>query len=275
MVVPPPHASDPFYGIRLKLKRARQHIKELESDFGCYLDSEPYRPTIHCAIPSRILTLSVKAEKIPDPMWGVRLGEVVHNVRSALDHVVWELVILTTGRPPALPTKNQFPIINSKDGFVKRGVPEQLRCVRQDAVDLIQSKQPYYTGEGVNSPLWHLAELSNSDKHRTLHLTGTLIEGFQFTMPPTLEPITYTVLEQRAEGPIQQDAVLWRGRLSGSLDWPFTSDQVKGDFLLDIAFDEATPCVGRKRALDTVANATARAETVLSEIARDIFKLTL
>jgi hypothetical protein len=57
-------------------------------------------------------------------MWGVQVGEIVHNLRSALDHSIWELVILTTGRPPALPTKNQFPIFKSKDGFLARGVPE-------------------------------------------------------------------------------------------------------------------------------------------------------
>ena len=57
------------------------------------------------------------------------------------------------------------------------------------AIAMLRSTQPFPaldggTGQGHDSPLWHLKELSDCDKHRTLHLTGTLLESFEFTFPP-------------------------------------------------------------------------------------------
>jgi hypothetical protein len=77
-----------------------------------------------------------------------------------------------------------------------------LRCVGQDAVDLIQSEEPFSTGEGVYSPLWHLQELSNADKHRTLHLTGTQLAAFSFNFPALLEDCAQTTLEVAQKGPL-------------------------------------------------------------------------
>jgi hypothetical protein len=267
--------SDVFSGIRLKLTRARNEIEGLHAEFDSYLDSQPYRPGVDFDPRTRILTLSANIQKASDPMWGVQVGEIVHNLRSALDHVVWELVILTTGRPPALPTKNQFPIFKSHDGFRTRGIDDQLRCVRQDAVDLIQSEQPYRTGNYLKHPLWHLQELSNIDKHRTLHITGTMLQEFQFNFPPPLEPLVTTEIERATIGPIQQDAVLWRGHLSGTLDWPFAGHNANGYLTMGIAFDKATPVVGGWLVVDTLADIADRTNKVLDRIASEIFKLKL
>lgn len=266
---------DSFDGIRLKLSRARDQIQGLSAEFSPYLDGLPYRPVVHFDRQSRILTLSVKAHQPPDPMWGVKIGEVAHNLRSALDHIVWELVILTTGRPPVLPTKNQFPIFKSKEGFRDRGVPDQLRCVGQSAVDVIESEQPFSTGENKLSPLWHLQEISNSDKHRTLHLTGTLLDEFSFQFPPLAEPVVRTRLEVGAAGPIQDGSVLWREHISGVLDWPFSKGDVNGHLTTGIAFEQATPAVGGWLVLATLVNISTRVERITSRLATEIFGLTL
>jgi hypothetical protein len=52
---------------------------------------------------------------MPDE-WRVRvaviLGETVHNLRSALEQLAWQLVISHSGRPkgPKLKTRVEFPI---------------------------------------------------------------------------------------------------------------------------------------------------------------------
>lgn len=46
---------------------------------------------------------------VPDLDWGVSIGEIAHNLRSALDGLVWQLALLKTkGKAPAGNT--QFPI---------------------------------------------------------------------------------------------------------------------------------------------------------------------
>src|SRR5205809_1133820 len=101
--------SDALSGVRLKLARALCEVTALDKEVVHFIETapHPYRPALDFNVDTRILTFSVHIEKTPDPMWGVRIGEVIHNLRSALDHIIWELVILTTGRPPVFPSKNQ------------------------------------------------------------------------------------------------------------------------------------------------------------------------
>lgn len=270
---------DALSGVRLKLARALDEIKALDQEVVHFIKTPPcpYRPALDFNVDTRIITFDVHIEKTPDPMWGVRIGEVIHNLRSALDHIIWELVILTTGGPPALPTKNQFPIFESKEGFDGRGIDQFLRGVRQDAVELIRSEQPYFTGEKRNSPLWHLHELSNADKHRTICVVGTLISQFKFSMPPLLEPLErIEELERMKSGPIQENAVLYRGKvIGGRLRYPFAKGDVTGDLSTNIAFDSATPTVGGWIAMYTLDNILSRTERIAKRIASEIFKLPL
>lgn len=269
---------DALSGIRLKLSRAADEIKALDKEVVAFVTEPPapYSASGDFNRTTRILTVRVRSEKTPDPMWSIRIGEVAHNLRSALDHLVWQLVILTTGRPPALPTKNQFPIFDSKEGFNSRGVDQFLRCVRQDAVDLIRSEQPYFTGEKRDSPLWHLQELSNVDKHRTIHVVGALIQGYRFNMPPTLEPCTIVDLEKISGGPIKQDTVLYRGQvIGGKLAYPWQPGKVEGHMAANIAFDESTPSVGGAILVQTLVGIQARVQRVIRRIGADILKAEL
>ena len=109
--------------------------------------------------------------RTPDPMWSAMTREIIHNLRCALDYLVFQLVILKTGAQPTT-NKTQFPIFKSQSGFDSRGISQMLRGVGANAVALIQSLQPFATGEDVRSPLWHLSEFSNWDKHRSIHLTS-------------------------------------------------------------------------------------------------------
>lgn len=271
--------SDSLSGVRLKLARALNEIKALDKEVVAFIQTlpYPYRPAFDFNVDTRIITFSVHIEKTPDPMWGVRIGEVIHNLRSALDHIIWELVILTTGRPPVLPTKNQFPIFESKEGFNVRGIDQFLKCVRQDAVELIRSEQPYSTGENRKSPLWHLHELSNADKHRTICVVGTLIHKFEFSMPPLLEPLErIEELEKMKSGPIQENTVLYRGKvIGGRLRYPFAKGDVTGNLATNIAFDQSTPTVGGWIAMYTLADIQSRVERIAGRIAKDVFEISL
>lgn len=269
--------ADPLDGARLKLRRAWDQFNGLVADMRAFLGNQPspYVPRVHFNAKERSVLITAHIQKIPDPMWGVRIGEIVHNLRSALDHLVWELVILSTGRPPTLPTKNQFPIFRYQDGFSGRGVRAQLRRVRQDAIDLIQAEQPFHTGEDINSPLWHLHELSNADKHRTLHVTGTLLDAFNVKFPPLnrhAKPVHHL---RRNVGPIQEDAVIAGVSSPDFTEWPFINTQVECKLSMDIAFDHRTPAVGGWLVSQTLVDVTNRTERIARRIANEIFKTEL
>lgn len=269
-------------GVRLKRSRAWDQIGGLKSDIDAFLREEPapYVPRIDFNGQTQILTISVHINKSPDTMWSVRIGEIVHNLRSALDHTVWELFIRNNRRPPQRGSMNQFPIFDAQAGFDKRGTGQFLKGISQKAVQLIRAEQPFSvsdggTGEGIQSPLWHLKELSNCDKHRTIHLTGTLIEKYNFRFSPVTRTLTVHRQETREPGPIQEDAILYRAYFPGVTEWPFKQCEVKAELLTHIAFDQRTPAVGGWLVFDTLVNVANRTDRILRRIAEDIFNIEL
>jgi hypothetical protein len=95
-------------GVRLKIERAKKHILDLESVVIPFFDDNPYTCTteLHPDIPwyiVRLETIKALPETIP-----VMIGDAVHNLRSALDHLVWQLVEAGGGVPNE---HTHFPIV--------------------------------------------------------------------------------------------------------------------------------------------------------------------
>ena len=105
----------------------------------------------------------------PPLMLSVIVGDCLHNLRSSLDHIVYQLVIIN-GQLPT--TANMFPICETPDGFNRQIRRNRLSGVPGHAQTLIEHLQPYNTGQapGLNN-LWCLNHLVNIDKHRSLALT--------------------------------------------------------------------------------------------------------
>ena len=263
-------------GIRLKLKRAWEQLHLLKTDITAFLDDRPYRPTVHFNKKTSRLTVKVQVNKSPDPIWSVRVGEIVHNFRSALDHLVWELA----GRPTARTSKTQFPIFETEPGFSNRQ-RQYLKDVPINAIALIKAEQPFFirkdgTAEGiVQSPLWHLKELSDIDKHRTIHLTGTALSAYNFKMPVVAQPFTLMDVYEHPGGPIQQDTILWSGILRGATDWPFAQRDTHAGFEVDVAFEDGTPVTGLWGVHGTLAQLGNRSERIIRTVVERVFKSEL
>ncbi|HZJ49875.1 MAG TPA: hypothetical protein VFF07_03235 [Actinomycetota bacterium] len=103
---------------------------------------------------------------IPDipPRWGAIVGDILHNLRSALDHLAfvgsfgWE--------------DSQFPIVDSPGEIGRNWRFKGTRDrVSSNMWALIERNQPYSGGHAqlaFGHPLARLRDLSNEDKHRTL-----------------------------------------------------------------------------------------------------------
>ena len=101
-----------------------------------------------------------------DPYWSTMIGDVVHNMRSALVYLACELVIKNGG---TVTDTTQFPIYEREDRFV-RGSPRRIGGMSTRAATLIETLQPYYKPTPSEHPLATLAHLSNGDKHRSLQV---------------------------------------------------------------------------------------------------------
>ena len=81
-------------------------------DVTSFLETKPYGLVREIdAAAGRIVFRGTASKPCPE-IWSVLIGECLHNLRSALDYMVWDLVILETGKPP-VGDKTQFPIFTA------------------------------------------------------------------------------------------------------------------------------------------------------------------
>ena len=171
-----------------KIERARSELRLLKADIAAFCE-ERARLIVReeCDEESERWVYRGDAPKAP-VQWSIRAGEFAYNLRSALDHLVWQMVEANEGGPG---WRNQFPIQNkaNPDRF-----EEQIHGVSQSAKDYIESVQPYQqSGEWYPTAtdrvcigLSLLNELCIMDKHRHLAIanacwTGEWIEVVSLT----------------------------------------------------------------------------------------------
>jgi hypothetical protein len=96
----------------------------------------------------------------------ILVGEIIYNLRAALDYLVYELARLGSGQTQEM---TQFPIESSEDNFRRyengTGLGKgRLKGVRSTHIALIKKLQPCHGCKWTE----RLATISNSDKHRLL-----------------------------------------------------------------------------------------------------------
>src|SRR5260370_38852808 len=78
---------------------------------AAYLASSPYRVTSSADASPGEHILWLEVVRPPPPEISLTLGDCLHDFRSALDHLMWQLVLATGGQPTA---STQFPIFWSR-----------------------------------------------------------------------------------------------------------------------------------------------------------------
>lgn len=110
------------------------------------------------------------SEELQFPMiFAVLIGDVLHNARSALDHLAYCLAA-RSGRKENKLRQTQFPIIVDGDDWSRERVANMVRYINPDDRALIEAHQPF---RSIDHPpadhvLATLNTLSNRDKHRLL-----------------------------------------------------------------------------------------------------------
>jgi len=165
-------------GFELKRGRANHHIQHAAGLTRSYIDSQPYEIRREENPNTGLSFWITLTEPVPDDV-ALAAGDGIHNLRSTLDHIVYELSCAKAGKHVA---ETGFPILvdpknwDAKDRrkrFKRNSGRHQLREVPVPARDFIESLQPY---KGFDAAHWYrerllqLRDLNNADKHRNLNL---------------------------------------------------------------------------------------------------------
>ena len=165
MLYPRVSVPHPLDGCRAKINRAKHHIDNLDADFKKYFSVYHHRVVGNFNANGTEYVLKAFGVQ-PTPAFSVIAGEVVHHLRSSLDHLLHALIVKNPRGKPA--NNNQFPICITKSSFeraVKSGV---IKGVSPKAWTIIERLQPHRDTEPRDAPLAILNQFSNIDKHRLL-----------------------------------------------------------------------------------------------------------
>lgn len=157
----------PLDGILAKIQRADEHIKNLNAEINTLIGSDIYRFVSEPDSDPRECILRVEGPEPPMRL-AVIAGEVVHQLRSSLDHLVCQLVI--ENKKPVNRT-HQFPICDTPEKFKAARDGGKIRGISASARSLIEARQPYNQTKDIKRNfLYILREMDDADKHRLLTL---------------------------------------------------------------------------------------------------------
>lgn len=200
---------------------------------------------------NQLLRVKVKGGKEPPLRLSFIVGDCIHNLRSILDNLVWQL-----GNLSGCSTKTlehiYFPVYETSANFKIK--LKALNCLPQTAIDLIESLQPYQPYHGGNDPhshpLWILNRLWNDDKHRspvictTFHKSTGISPGGQSVRLPdgrTVRQVFIGKMTLTTGGKFHDSKEIATILLRAGE----TEPQIKYSISFDIAFDEGGPAKGQ------------------------------
>lgn len=206
------------------IKDIVEHLDPPSMSEECHLESRDHY---------RIL---ISQEPPIDPL-GFLVGDFVHDLRAALDNLMFAVSVAENGGPLPEDNRVQFPVCKSSTAFASRR--EQHQFLGQAARDVVESFQPYEIQDPNASvwqkrprtiqPLWVLDRLWNLDKHRATH---PAFHAFS-------RKLGYVVSHQGSEvtgmgfkdGPLKDEEIF--ARVSAADDAQF-----EARFAFEVGFDE-------------------------------------
>lgn len=149
-----------------KLVRARMLTDALRAEV------EDYRAGLGTESVTRLendrKAFTIYARIIEDPPlehWGLIVGDILHNYRSALDGFTWELAKLDGGVPPN-PKALYFPLYKRRDKW-ERARETSYSSIPAEILDRLATVQPFVTEPVERGVGLFLHHRNIDDKHRS------------------------------------------------------------------------------------------------------------
>ena len=163
--------------IRIKVERANQHLCDLEVLRNNFINGHSYRIEREYHPPTGHNIYRVFDIQTPPAEIGLLAGDVIHNLRSALDHLAYQLVYVNGATHSK---QTAFPIWDSESEYRAQRA-RRVKGMAQSAIDMIDASEPYQGGKGAG--LWVLHYLDIADKHHALLTPLINVTEASFTIP--------------------------------------------------------------------------------------------
>jgi hypothetical protein len=152
--------------VRVKIERAKKCFHDLETELGNFGDKHFDMSFEKTHTSFRQGPPDIARQRIR-PFDALAIaGDVVHNLRTALDHLASQLVSAGSDGEPS--RRVEFPIAKDAATY-EHDKARKVEGMSSEGIKFIDALKPY---KGGNESLWKIHELDNIDKHRTLFSYG-------------------------------------------------------------------------------------------------------
>jgi hypothetical protein len=193
--------------------RAGEHLADLEVEISRVFERQANAVTfgLDPNPPHRVINLRLPLETFFGMRIGILVGEVCYNLRSALDYLIFELAKLDSGVEQR---GTQFPIMDAKEAFDRRGTRDFLKGVNASHIAAIERLQPYMRCDWTA----RLRDFSNEDKHRQFVVAGGSTRiTIHSALDTDLSTIRGMTFDRRAPHPLTNAEVPVKVHVSGTV----------------------------------------------------------
>jgi hypothetical protein len=172
---------------RARMRRAHEHLDVLQKKIIAFTDREPYAVVRQPKTQSGVEVFAFEMREQPPLELGVIVGDFFHNLRSALENLAWQIVLLDGGTPDE---HTGFPVASDLQGF-KSQAGSKLKGVDPARVAEIESVQPYPArNDAISRALETVHDFARIDRHQIIHPAFAVANTDPNALTIRREPIT-------------------------------------------------------------------------------------
>jgi len=235
-----------FEGCWERIHRAQAHSEAFSKIWNDLCEGDTYRAVVRVDDDGagRIWVEPMHLSGFP-PIAALELGEMLYQLRAALDGSIYEAAILDSGQNPP-PNENSlaFPICTTPEEFNKAA--GKIRPLADKRRTFIKSVQPYNAPNlapelvvlNCNRSVGILSDWARKDRHRKLHVVGSWASRAhpKLRLPAGVSLVSMTVT---GVGFLEHESQIAAFRLDG---WkPGMNIEANPDLMIDVAVDEVPP----------------------------------
>jgi hypothetical protein len=165
--------AEPLRSCWAKLDRAGETLAALTTEIEEFnVKATQQIELTHALAPDGMeYSITASGDVVVPARFAVITGEVVHQMRSALDHLICDLVVANGGQ---VTKQHQYPICSTPELYkvaLKKG---NLRGLKKSTYAIIEAEQPYTQQDPADTILAVVQDFNNQDKHRLLLVTSSV-----------------------------------------------------------------------------------------------------
>ena len=165
-----------------RISRAESNGESIGTDWGQLTQQDIYSQFTKDNGDGTV-SLMIKGQPLP-PILSLKLGEVLYQLRAALDGLIYQAILLDEGG--SITTKDYlgFPVCESEAAFKSNTNSSKLGKLADERKAIVESVQPYKSPSPRDTGLWMLNDLAKRDRHRRPHVVACWIRDIEVKVTP-------------------------------------------------------------------------------------------